>query len=106
MLKRFYCIRGYLANGICEHCLSLRCRVNYGVPDDERVLGTEKRIAVPYQAADIPSKRNDFAHPDVAIFLSYLAYYDNGLSYENFENGMDRLFSITKGNLEALNDIY
>ena len=45
-------MRGTIGYGIFEHCLSMRCGVDYGVPNHLHV----KRIAVPYEAADIPSK--------------------------------------------------
>ena len=41
-----YIFRGCLAFGVLEHCLSLRFRVNYGVPSEERKK--LKRVAVPY----------------------------------------------------------
>ena len=28
-----YSLRGFFGFGIFEHCLTMRCRVNYGVPD-------------------------------------------------------------------------
>lgn len=49
---QIYLLRGVLAYGIFEHCLSMRCGVDFGVPNKNHV----KRIAVPYEAADIPSK--------------------------------------------------
>lgn len=73
-----YVLRGYLAYGVLEHCLFMRCKVNYGIPSPQRKL--LKRLSVPYEAADIPSKRNDFAHPEVAIILTYLSYYNFGLT--------------------------
>ncbi len=47
-----YLLRGILAYGIFEHCLSMRCGVDFGVPNSAHI----KKIAVPYEAADIPSK--------------------------------------------------
>ena len=81
-MRVLYILRGYLAYGVLEHCFILRCKVNYGVPDRERKVASKKRLAVPYEAADIPSKKNDYAHPDVAIFLSYLSYYNFGLTLD------------------------
>lgn len=57
----------------------LRCTVNYGVPDIDRIMKTGKKLAVPFEASNVPSKRNDFAQPDVAIFLSYMSYYQAGI---------------------------
>ena len=41
---------------------------------------SEKRLAIPYEASDVPSKKNDFAHPDVVLILSLIAYYNSGLT--------------------------
>lgn len=47
-----YILRGILAYGILDYCLSKRCGIEYGIPGPEH----RKRIAVPYEAADLPSK--------------------------------------------------
>lgn len=60
--------------------MAQRCLIKYGIPDEERVnrnAEQKKRIAIPYEAANVPSKRNDFAQPDVALFLTYMAYYNS-----------------------------
>ena len=88
-LKLLYILRGALAFGILEHCLSLRCGVNYGVPDSKR--SAVKRIAVPYEAANVPSKKNEYSQPDVSITLSFLAYYHSGLSQEYFRECLEFL---------------
>ena len=41
---QIYLLRGVLAYGIFEHCLSMRCGVDFGIPNANHV----KRIAVPY----------------------------------------------------------
>ena len=69
-------MRGAIGYGIFEHCLSMRCGVDYGVPNSLH----KKRIAVPYEAADIPSKTSEYQQPDVSTILSYLAYYTKGLT--------------------------
>ena len=76
IIEQIYAIRGLIAYGILEHCLSLRCGVDFGVPGEEH----PKKVAVPYEAADIPSKRSEYAHPDVAAILSYISYYNKGLT--------------------------
>ena len=73
---QIYLLRGILAYSIFEHCLSMRCGVDFGVPSSLHI----KRIAVPYEAADIPSKTSEYEQPDVSILLSYVAYYTKGLS--------------------------
>lgn len=74
---QIYILRGALACGILEHCLSKRCGVDYGVPGPEHI----KNIAVPYEAADIPSKTSEYEHPEVSALLSYIAYDMRGLTY-------------------------
>lgn len=82
----------------------MRCKVQYGIPDEERKQ--KKRLAVPYEAADIPSKKNDYAHPDVAIMLSFFAYYNYGLTYDEVIEGFQRFFKLTSENEVARNSIY
>jgi hypothetical protein len=43
-----------------------------------------KRMAVPFRAADTPDERSEFG-PDVALLLSHLDYYDDGLSKEELK---------------------
>ncbi len=74
-------LRGALGFDIFEHGLSMRCGVDYGVPGHQH----KKRIAVPFDAADIPSKNSEYQHPDLATILSYCAYYTKGLTYHQFQ---------------------
>lgn len=37
-------------------------------------------MAVPYEACDLPSQRSEYKHPDTAIVLTLLSYYQVGLS--------------------------
>jgi hypothetical protein len=54
----------------------MRCGVDYGAPNELHI----KKIAVPYEAADIPSKTSEYEQPDVSTLLSYISYYTKGLS--------------------------
>ncbi len=51
---QIFLVRGLLGKQILEHCLRMRNGVYYGVPSAEHI----KRIGVPYDAADVPSKRS------------------------------------------------
>ncbi|KAI8839963.1 hypothetical protein BJ741DRAFT_647146 [Chytriomyces cf. hyalinus JEL632] len=67
---RILMLRGLLAFGLLEHCLSLRHAVDYGL-DTRR----QKRMAVPFTAVSVPSERAEFSsghcHPvDVPSILS------------------------------------
>ena len=69
-------LRGLLAMGMLEHCLTRRHRVDYGV-DGRR--GLSRRVAVPYRASDTPALRAEYAQPDTLITLTHLSYYHTGL---------------------------
>ena len=56
-------LRGLLAGGMLAHCIMLRPSVDFGVPGCGP-CGRKKTLAVPYTAADTPSARSEFAHPD------------------------------------------
>lgn len=45
-----------------------------------RASSARKRLAVPFRAAHMPSVRSEFSHPDVALTLTTLSYYYDGLS--------------------------
>ena len=59
----------------------MRAGVDFGVPCDHQ---SGKRVGVPYEAADNPSKSSEYAHPDLSIFISYVSYYTKGISYDEF----------------------
>ncbi len=50
-----------------------------------------KRLAVPFRAAHTPSERSEFAQPDVALVLTHLSYYYDGLSYDEFRTALEAL---------------
>ncbi|KAI9096946.1 hypothetical protein DFS34DRAFT_621986 [Phlyctochytrium arcticum] len=77
-------LRGFLGFGIMEFCLEQRNQVDYGI-DPRRLT---KRMAVPFRAANVPSERSEFNHPDVSIMLTTLAYYYDGLSKENVRSAL------------------
>jgi hypothetical protein len=80
----------------------LRCNVEFGVPDAER--SKLKRVAVPYEAAGIPSKKNEYAQPDVSIILSYLSYFSSGLSEEYFRECLGKLKQLNLGSQMSIYD--
>jgi len=42
------------------------------------------KLAIPFEGKDVPSRASEFAHPDVIIGLSILAYRYEGLRYGDF----------------------
>ncbi|RYG67654.1 DUF3645 domain-containing protein, partial [archaeon] len=69
-------------------------RVHFGLlqPDDLKLLEDQgvkvptsrKLVAVPFIAKDVPSRASEFAHPDVVIGLTILAYRYEGLRKKDF----------------------
>eukprot|EP00798_Chlamydomonas_sp_ICE-L_P025429 gene25429-11089_t len=63
-------LRGLLARNVLTHCLEKRHLVEFGVnrsPSARKQLGvpiTRKRLGVPFTAANTPSERSEYAHPD------------------------------------------
>ncbi|KAG8938032.1 hypothetical protein FRC03_007699, partial [Tulasnella sp. 419] len=88
-------VRGLLAHGILQFVLKeKRWRVDYG-PDFSRSM-----MAVPYRAKDVPSLRAEFSHPDVAILLTCLSYYWQGLSQSQLEQCFDLLLKQDNPSME------
>ncbi|KAJ4476568.1 hypothetical protein C8R41DRAFT_923340 [Lentinula lateritia] len=68
-------LRGLLGQGLLAYVLTKRrWRVDYGL-DLKRSL-----LAVPYRAKDVPSLNAEFGHPDIALLLTCLSYYYQGLN--------------------------
>ncbi|KXZ49831.1 hypothetical protein GPECTOR_19g282 [Gonium pectorale] len=93
-------LRGLLAYGMLQHCLQKRHKVEYGV---DRRGGARKRLAVPFRAAHTPSERSEFAQPDVAMALTTLSYYHDGLSRDEFLAALEVLLRM---GLNAQRDFY
>ncbi|GLC35571.1 thioredoxin-disulfide reductase [Pleodorina starrii] len=93
-------LRGLLGCNLLQHCLQKRHRVDFGV---NRNAGARKRMAVPYRAAHTPSERSEFAQPDVALLLTNLSYYYDGLSRDKFRAALTTLMGM---GLSAQRDFY
>ncbi|CAM9849170.1 unnamed protein product [Discosporangium mesarthrocarpum] len=84
-------LRGLLAHGLLFHCLQKRERVEYGVA---RTIGAKKRLAIPFRASNTPALRSEWKHPDIAITLTVLSYYYEGLRREELRQALARLLSM------------
>ena len=83
------------------HCLAKVNRVSYGLleereiaralRDDPRVPRSRLKLAVPFVGKDVPTTASEFAHPDVTIGLTILAYRYSGLRREDFDDVADAL---------------
>ncbi|CAE6454358.1 unnamed protein product, partial [Rhizoctonia solani] len=93
--KGLLLIRGLLASGILVFALKRKhYRVDYGL-DLSRSL-----LAVPYRAKDLPSLRAEFGHPDVAVVLTCLSYYYQGLTHQQLDLCFEMLFKLDNPSLE------
>lgn len=82
-------LRGLIAHGILLFALKeKRWRVDYGLDK------TRTGLAVPYRAKDVPATRAEYGHPDVAITLTCLSYYYQGLTNEEVQRCIQRLSTI------------
>ena len=87
ILKTILLLRGLLGHGVLLTVLKdKRWRVDYGLDT------TRSMLAVPYRAKDSPSSRAEFGHTDVAITLTCLTYYYNGLEEAQLELSFKQLF--------------
>ncbi|KAH7333017.1 hypothetical protein B0J17DRAFT_721862 [Rhizoctonia solani] len=93
--KGLLLVRGLLASGILVFALKRKhSRVDYGL-DLSRSL-----LAVPYRAKDLPSLRAEFGHPDVAVVLTCLSYYYQGLTEQQLGLCFKLLFKLDNPSLE------
>ena len=84
---------------LLPHCLGKGNRVEFGLltPDDiERSTDLRKtrlKMAVPFRGKDSPSEASEFAHPDITIGLTVLAYQYEGMREEDFKETMTHLYN-------------
>jgi len=85
--------RDWLASFL-PHVLQKIDRVTFGLlsaEDLERALAedpnmpmTRAKLAVPFVGKDVPAKSSEYAHPDIVIGLTILAYRYEGLRWNDF----------------------
>jgi len=91
-------LRGLFAGNILAFAFGRkRWRVNYGVATAREV---HTRLAVPYSAKDTPTMRSEFSHPDVAIVLTQLSYYYQGLSDDDLYIAFGHLMKSDQASVE------
>ena len=78
-------LRGLLNGILLFSFRERRWRVDYGLSP------TRTLLAVPYRAKDVPTRRAEFGHPDIAIILTCLSYYYGGLSEEQLKLSFETL---------------
>jgi len=83
------------------HCLAKINRVSFGLlteedceavlREDPMVPRSRLKLAVPFVGKDVPSSSSEFAHPDIIIGLTILAYRYSGLRRSDFNDVVDAL---------------
>jgi hypothetical protein len=83
------------------HCLAKVNRVSFGllsmedckaaIEADPMVPRSRLKLAVPFVGKDVPSRASEFAHPDIIIGLTILAYRYSGLRVDDYNDITDRL---------------
>ncbi|EGG19505.1 hypothetical protein DFA_00083 [Cavenderia fasciculata] len=102
---RILVYRGLFSYEALLHSLSKTWSKHYGIRSKES--SSFKRdstlLAVPYRAKDTPSERAEYGHPDFVIILTYLSYYNQGLTFNQFQKTLDCIISSNK---HDASDIY
>ena len=85
------------------HCLAKINRVSFGLlteedceavlKEDPLVPRSRLKLAVPFVGKDVPSSSSEFAHPDIIIGLTILAYRYSGLRQSDFNDVIDSMTS-------------
>ncbi|EGG19507.1 hypothetical protein DFA_00085 [Cavenderia fasciculata] len=95
---RILVYRGLFSYEVLLHSLSKTWSKHYGIRST--ASSSFKRdstlLAVPFRAKDTPSERAEYGHPDFAIILTFLSYYNQGLSFNQFSKALDCLKSSHK----------
>ena len=92
---RFLTLARDWLNSYLPHCLTKINRVSFGIfsaDDHARALALDPymprsraKLAIPFVGKDVPSRSSEFAHPDVIIGLTILAYRYSGMRYSDFD---------------------
>ncbi|KAH7383934.1 hypothetical protein BKA66DRAFT_417580 [Pyrenochaeta sp. MPI-SDFR-AT-0127] len=85
LMKTLNLLRGLFVHRILIATLKKRWNVQYGLHS------TRPPIAVPYLAKGVPSPASEWGHPDVAIVLTCLSFYYQGLSMSQFKQAFTHL---------------
>lgn len=81
--KILYLLRGLISQRILILCFKKRWNVQYGLHLDR------SPIAVPFEAKGVPSPRAEYGHPDTALILTCLAFYQAGLTLNQVKASLD-----------------
>ncbi|KAK2596613.1 hypothetical protein QQS21_006289 [Conoideocrella luteorostrata] len=84
-LKILCLLRGLISERILLLCLKKRWNVQYGLHPER------PPIAVPFEAKGVPSQAAEYGHPDTALLLTCLAFYQAGLTKHQIKQSLERV---------------
>lgn len=85
MTKNLLNVRGLLVHRILLLALKKRWHVQYGLHPER------DPIAVPFHGKGVPSDQAEWGHPDVAILLTCLAFYYDGLNKKQLHQSLEHV---------------
>ncbi|KAF1941022.1 hypothetical protein EJ02DRAFT_423478 [Clathrospora elynae] len=94
LMRTVNLLRGLFVHRILIATLKKRWNVQYGLHP------TRAPIAVPYLAKGVPSPAAEWGHPDVAIILTCLSFYYQGLSVPQFKQAFAHLVKTDEPSVE------
>ena len=87
-IQLFLIMRGLLSSEVLFVGLKKRYRVNFGINQNKKF---NRLMAVPFRAKDVAAENTEFGHPDVAIVLTLISYYYEGLTDSQMDQCFNRL---------------
>lgn len=94
LMNVVYLLRGLIVHRILLSTLKKRWNVQFGLHPDR------DPIAVPYLAKGVPSPSAEWGHPDVALILTCLSFYYEGLSIAQFKQAFEALLKSNEPSIE------
>ena len=94
LMKIVNLLRGLFVHRILISSLKKRWNVQYGLHP------TRAPIAVPFLAKSVPSVAAEWGHPDVAIILTCLSFYYQGLTLSQFKQALEQLCKMDDPSVE------
>jgi len=94
LMKVVYLLRGLFVHRILLSTLKKRWNVQYGLHPNR------DPIAVPYHAKGTPSSSSEWGHPDVALILTCLSFYYQGLDIIQFKQAFEQLLKADEPTIE------
>lgn len=94
LMKAINLLRGLFVHRILISSLKKRWNVQYGLH------ATRAPIAVPYLAKGVPSVAAEWGHPDVAIILTCLSFYYQGITLSQFKQAFEQLGKMDDPSME------